>query len=301
LVHQKLRTTAGRITTGNDNDRQNNCFIHNDQTFITNGLKDAMTVVPRQEPFSLSAFLISDGPAGFLLSWVAGFVDTSAFIILFGLFTAHVTGNLALAGNSFVSSDEGSTITRLLMIPTFMGVVALTSLLARYARHQGWSVLSTLLVAEAIALGVFLAVGTHLSPALLLDVQEDLILPMGIMGVIAMAIQNALMKEAKDSFKSYIPTTVMTGNTTQLTIDLTQLFVSKFLPSWSKAPTSEAEEALERMSRFIPTLVGFALGGLASAYFVQMADFWCLVLPLAIVWALAIAAYVQHNPTLQKN
>jgi uncharacterized membrane protein YoaK (UPF0700 family) len=71
-----------------------------------------------------------------LLSWVAGFVDTSAFIILFGLFTAHVTGNIALAGSSFVSSDAETTITRLLMLPTFMLAVALTSLLARYARHQ---------------------------------------------------------------------------------------------------------------------------------------------------------------------
>ncbi len=261
-----------------------------------------MTVVPRQgEPFSLSAFLISDGPAGFLLSWVAGFVDTSAFIILFGLFTAHVTGNLALAGNSFVSSDEGSTITRLLMIPTFMTVVALTCLLARYARRQGWSVFATLLMAEAAALGVFLAVGTRLSPSLLLDVQEELILPMGIAGVVAMAIQNALMKEAKDSFKSYIPTTVMTGNTTQLTIDLTQLFISKFLPSWSQSPKTEAAEALERMSRFIPTLAGFALGGLAAACFVPMAEFWCLVLPLAIVLALAISAYTQHSFAVAKS
>ena len=115
-----------------------------------------MVATSRNEaPFSLSAFLISDGPAGFLLSWVAGFVDTSAFIILFGLFTAHVTGNIALAGSSFVSSDGETTITRLLMLPTFMLAVALTSLLARYARCQKWSVFAVLLTAEAIALGVF--------------------------------------------------------------------------------------------------------------------------------------------------
>lgn len=255
-----------------------------------------MTVVPRQgEPFSLSAFLISDGPAGFLLSWVAGFVDTSAFIVLFGLFTAHVTGNLALAGNSFVSSDEGSTITRLLMIPTFMAVVFLTCLLARYARRQGWSVFATLLTAEALALVVFLAIGTRLSPVLLLDVQENLILPMGISGVVAMAIQNALMKEAKESFKSYIPTTVMTGNTTQLTIDLTQLFIAKFLPTWSSSPQADTEESLERLSRVIPTLVGFALGGLGAALFVPTAEFWSLILPLFIVSILAISAYLQHS------
>lgn len=254
-----------------------------------------MTVISqRNEGFSLSAFLVSDGPAGFLLSWVAGFVDTSAFIILFGIFTAHVTGNIALAGSSFVSSDQETTITRLLMLPTFMLTVALTSLLARYARRRKWSVFAVLLTAEALALGVFLVIGTSLSPALLLDVQEEYILPIGMSGVVAMAIQNALMKESHGVFKSYIPTTVMTGNTTQLTIDLVQFLSAKF--AGGELAEKESEEALERMSRFVPVIAGFALGGLAAAVFILVSEsWWSLIFPLAVVSALAIAAYIQHD------
>ena len=254
-----------------------------------------MTVVPqRNSTFSLSAFLISDGPAGFLLSWVAGFVDTSAFIILFGIFTAHVTGNIALAGSSFVSSDQETTITRLLMLPTFMLTVALTSLLARYARKRQWSVFAVLLTAEAIALVVFLVIGTSLSPALVLDVQEEYILPIGMSGVVAMAIQNALMKESHGVFKSYIPTTVMTGNTTQLTIDLVQFFSAKL--SSGETADKEAAEALERMSRFIPVIVGFALGGLGAAVFILVSEtWWSLIFPLVIISILAIAAYIEHS------
>lgn len=253
-----------------------------------------MTVIPqRNHTFHLSAFLIGDRPAGFLLSWVAGFVDTSAFIILFGIFTAHVTGNIALAGSSFVSSDTETTITRLLMLPTFMLTVALTSLLARYARHKKWSVFAVLLTAEAIALTVFLVIGMNLSPALLLDVQEEYILPIGMSGVVAMAIQNALMKESHGVFKSYIPTTVMTGNTTQLTIDIVQFLSAKF--SSGESAKKEAEEAWERMSRFIPVIVGFALGGLGAAFFVLVSEsWWSLIFPLVIVSILAIAAYVEH-------
>lgn len=262
-----------------------------------------MTVVPRGDnTFSLSAFLISDGPAGFILSWVAGFVDTSAFIILFGIFTAHVTGNIALAGSSFVSSDGETTITRLLMLPTFILTVALTSLLARYARRKKWPVFAVLLTAEAIALGIFLIVGTNLSPALVLDVQEEYILPIGMAGVVAMAIQNALMKEAKGVFKSYIPTTVMTGNTTQLTIDLVQFLSAKLSPSQSELSKQEAEEALERMSRFVPVITGFALGGLGAAFFVLLSEsWWSLVLPLTAVCTLALAAYVQHDLSSEKG
>lgn len=256
-----------------------------------------MTAIPGDsESFSLSAFIISDKPAGFLLSWVAGFVDTSAFIILFGIFTAHVTGNIALAGSSFVSSDQETTITRLLMLPTFVIAVALTSLLARYARRQKWPVFAVLLTAEAIALGIFLIVGVTLSPLLFLDAQEDLILPIGIAGVVAMAIQNALMKEAKGVFKGYIPTTVMTGNTTQFTIDGVQVLLSKFLPSLCESPEQEAAEAWERLGRFFPVIAGFALGGLAAAYFVLLFEsWWSLVFPLVIVTVLAIAAYAEHN------
>lgn len=254
-----------------------------------------MTVVPqRNEPFSISAFLISDGPAGFLLSWVAGFVDTSAFIILFGIFTAHVTGNIALAGSSFVSSDTETTITRLLMLPTFMVTVALTSLLARYARHRNWSVFGVLLMAEAIALAIFLIVGTSLSPVLLLDVQEEYILPIGMSGVVAMAIQNALMKESHGVFKSYIPTTVMTGNTTQLTIDIVKFFTAKFAKG--EFAQQEAGEAAERMGRFIPVILGFALGGLASALFILVSEsWWTLIFPLTIIFTLAIAAFAEHG------
>jgi uncharacterized membrane protein YoaK (UPF0700 family) len=254
-----------------------------------------MTVFPqRNETFQPSAFLVSDGPAGFLLSWVAGFVDTSAFIILFGIFTAHVTGNIALAGSSFVSSDTETTITRLLMLPTFMVTVALTSLLARYARRKQWSVFAVLLTAEALALAVFLVIGTSLSPALLLDVQDEYILPIGISGVVAMAIQNALMKEAHGVFKSYIPTTVMTGNTTQLTIDLVTYFSAKF--SAQETDAKEAEAALERMSRFIPVILGFALGGFAAALFILVSEsWWSLIFPLVIISGLAIAAYVEHS------
>lgn len=255
------------------------------------------SAIPRSQPkFSISGYLISDGPAGFLLSWVAGFVDTSAFIILFGLFTAHVTGNIALAGSSFVSADTETTITRLLMLPTFVVTVALTSLLARHARSQQWCVFGVLLTAEAIALSVFLAMGMTLSPALIIDVQEDLILPIGISGVIAMAIQNALMKEAKGVFKSYIPTTVMTGNTTQLTIDVVQFFVSKLAKLQTEEVQIEAAESLERIGRFVPTIVGFAFGGLLAACFVLVSEsWWSLCLPLIIISILAIAAYVEHG------
>jgi len=41
-----------------------------------------------------------------ILGWVGGYVDTLGFIGLNGLFTAHVTGNLIVAGAEVVGTGE---------------------------------------------------------------------------------------------------------------------------------------------------------------------------------------------------
>ncbi|HTL90138.1 MAG TPA: YoaK family protein [Leptolyngbya sp.] len=254
-----------------------------------------MTVsLPEKESFSLSAFLISDAPARFLLSWVAGFVDTTAFIILFGIFTAHVTGNIALAGSAFAGSDPQTTLLRLSMLPIFMLAVVSTSLLARFSRKRGWAVLPVLLSAEAVALGLFMTVGLQFSATLLIDVQNELIFPIAATGVVAMGIQNALMKEAASSFTGYFPTTVMTGNFTQFTIDIVQ-FCSAKLSKQSEETKMEAAEAVVKIKRTSPLLIGFFLGGTGAAYFVPSAEFWGLSVPLLIICLLAVAAYIQSG------
>lgn len=152
-----------------------------------------------------------------------------------------------------------------------------------------------MLTAEAIALTIFLLVGVNLSPALIFNIQEEYILPIGIAGVIAMAIQNALMKEAKGVFKSYIPTTVMTGNTTQLTIDLVQVVVSRFAPAGDEKAALAAAESVERMGRIVPIILGFGLGGLGATYFVLISEtWWSLVLPVIVISFMAVIAFSEH-------
>src|SRR5258708_10706516 len=87
------------------------------------------------------------------LSFVAGFVDTFGFIALFGLFTAHVTGNFVLIGAAIVSPGPG-VVAKLLALPVFMAVVALIFLivrphgeLSRSAIHPLFSLPSGLLAA----------------------------------------------------------------------------------------------------------------------------------------------------------
>ena len=69
----------------------------------------------------------------FALSFISGFVDTAGFMALFGLFTAHVTGNLVLAGAAF-SGEHGNLIGKLLILPVFVASVMCSSYLIKYKK-----------------------------------------------------------------------------------------------------------------------------------------------------------------------
>src|SRR5579863_8048562 len=64
-----------------------------------------------------------------LLSFNAGYVDTSGFLALQGLFTAHVTGNFVTFGASLVLGTSGA-VAKLLALPVFCFVVIVIRLLS---------------------------------------------------------------------------------------------------------------------------------------------------------------------------
>ena len=72
-----------------------------------------------------------------LLTMMGGAIDTIGFIALFGFFTAHVTGNLVLAGAALVKGGTGVWI-KLAAIPLFILTVVITKLLIdrSQAKHK---------------------------------------------------------------------------------------------------------------------------------------------------------------------
>lgn len=65
------------------------------------------------------------------LSFIAGFVDTVGFIALFGLFTAHVTGNFVMLGAGIAGESAGA-LAKLLALPAFILTVAAVTLVVRH-------------------------------------------------------------------------------------------------------------------------------------------------------------------------
>lgn len=204
---------------------------------------------------------------GSLLAFTAGAVDTLGFIALFGFFSAHVTGNFVLIGATLSHGSEGLWA-KLLALPAFVAVVALARLWL--LRHPAGG--RQLVAAQALLLALCLAAGLLAAPFSHPDSAGAILV--SLLAVAPMALQNAA---ARTVFASLAPTTVMTGNVTQLVIDLVDL-----------AKGQGGGEARGRLRKFLPAVLAFAAGALAGAFGFAAWGFWALLAPLACTLAVAV-------------
>lgn len=206
-----------------------------------------------------------------LLAFTAGSTDTIGFVGLYGLFTAHVTGNFVLLGAA-IAEHRSAVIAKLLALPVFVVAVAAARLFERRRARRGASAALPLLGAQLVFLGAFLAIGCLATPAPHAD--APLTIAAGFMGVLAMGIQNAL---SRTEFGALSPTTVMTGNVTQLTIDAVDLL--------SGGESAERVATRARFRKMGLPVIAFALGAAAGGVGYLAVGFFAAALPMAAVCA----------------
>ncbi len=95
---------------------------------------------------------------GIGLGYTAGYVDTLGFISLFGLFTAHVTGNFILIGSELTRSTHGVLI-KFLAFPAFILAVALTRMTVVWLERRQQAPMATLLAMQILFLTLFMLLG----------------------------------------------------------------------------------------------------------------------------------------------
>ncbi|MGH6728395.1 MAG: YoaK family protein [Pseudolabrys sp.] len=209
-----------------------------------------------------------------LLSFNGGFVDTAGFLGLQGLFTAHVTGNFVTLGAALVLGHHG-VIGKLLALPEFVLVIALARVAGAGLRARKLPVLRILLTAEFALLTAYFAAAVGFGP--FPDPDSPLALLTGFAGIAAMALQNGLQRV---HLASAPPTTIMTGNTTQATIDAVDLLIA---PEPAKTAETRA-----RFVRVALSIVYFAAGCAIAATLYWLVGFWCLGLAVAVGAAAAV-------------
>jgi uncharacterized membrane protein YoaK (UPF0700 family) len=115
------------------------------------------------------------------------------------------------------------------------------------------------------------------------------VIVIGGSGVAALGVQNALMREALGGMS---PTTVMTGNLTQLTMDLVQLAVPATMDPKSRA-TARAE-TVRRIAKFGSALAGFVGGAAAGAWLTGTFGLQSLGVPTLAMATLTATAFRSH-------
>jgi uncharacterized membrane protein YoaK (UPF0700 family) len=209
------------------------------------------------------------GVTGVAMAFVGGYVDVVGFVLLFGLFVAHATGNLVMLGVG-LAGDAGGLATKLLALPTFVGAAAATYALIRWRNARGQPCEVLVLALQAVLLLAFMLLTVWALPAAGADAPAVMLA--GLTGVAAMAVQNV---GARAVFAHLAPTTMMTGNVTQLAIDIVDLLIARARP----------DAALKaRMLKTWPPVAAFALGAAGGAVGVLAAGPWSL-LPAAVMVA----------------
>lgn len=221
-----------------------------------------------------------------VLSVIAGSADIIGFLGFGGLFTAHITGNLAILA-AHVASGGTAQVAQILSVPVFVAAVGLTRLLAVGLESIGFAALRPLLLLQFLLLVGFLALSVAAGPHM--DTNATNAILAGMFGVSAMAVQNAL---GQISLAGSPPTAVMTGNVTRFTMDLAEALGAR-----DPGTVAGARTRVKRTGQAILCFaIGCGLGGLC----LMLVGLWSLALPTGFA-LIALLLVLPHPIQLPRG
>jgi uncharacterized membrane protein YoaK (UPF0700 family) len=194
---------------------------------------------------------------------IAGSADVISFLAL-DLFSAHITGNLAILAAHLVGGGSPH-FGQLLSIPVFIVAAGLTRVLATGLETSRVASLRPLLLVQFVLLAGFLILGVAAGASV--DPDAPIAMVAGMLGVSAMAVQNAMVQISLPGTPS---TAVMTTNVTRFAIDVVEVL------------RRHPGEASSRARRTGIVILGFAIGCGLGAISEAAVGLWSLMLPASL-------------------
>jgi len=196
----------------------------------------------------------------------AGAVDVIGFLAL-GVFTSHITGNLVILAAHYITGKFGE-IGPILSVPIFMLVLTVVTLAfvtvpARVARRA-------LLILQAALIAAFFGFGVGFGP--FLDLDSSMAVFVGMLGVAAMAVQNAAVRLALHGSPS---TAVMTTNTAQFAVDVATLIRGR-------EQAIDVSQVRRRGYVTLASILGFVVGLVVAAILQVHFGLWSIAFPLLL-------------------
>lgn len=216
---------------------------------------------PSPIPVSRSTVPLSSNASATLLAAIGGYVDTIGFVALFGLFTAHVTGNFVLIGAELARPGHGILL-KMLAFPAFILAVAAARVIALWCERHDRPAVRLILALQAVLLLGFMLAGYFGHP--MRGSEHPLAITAGLLGAAAMGLQNGA---GRLLLSKLTPHTVMTGNVTQLVLDVTDLLLGHGGP-----------DIRARVHKMLWPIIAFGAGAIIGALaFVNFG--WASLLP----------------------
>lgn len=201
------------------------------------------------------------------LAFLAGYVDTLGFIALFGLFTAHVTGNFILIGAALADSAQMSILLKFLAFPAFIfGVAGARLFIVAIQRRNGPALAWSFLLQLVFLVG-FMVCGMAAAPVQ--SPTSGWVMAAGLLGTFSMGVHSAISRLL---LSHLAPTSLMTGNVTQVVIDTVDV-----LRGGADGATTE------RCLKFLWPVLSFGVGAIAAAFAYRAVGFAGLLAPVAIL------------------
>jgi uncharacterized membrane protein YoaK (UPF0700 family) len=200
------------------------------------------------------------------LAAIGGFVDAVGFLVLFGMFTAHLSGNTARLGVELGQGNAGLALTYAVpIVGFFLGVVFGITYLGHHGR--GSRRLGPLLGMELTLLVVYLGLGTALRDAGDLTARSSAYYVLAVVAVVAMGLQTAALRHVCGVL---VHTTFITAMVTNLAEEL--------------VATARHDPDAPRRARVHGGLVGaYIVGAVGGSALESAWALWALAVPIGVL------------------
>jgi uncharacterized membrane protein YoaK (UPF0700 family) len=206
------------------------------------------------------------------LAAIGGWVDAIGFLTLFGLFTAHLSGNTARLGVAIGRGEGGTALTYAVPIVVFFAGAVLGVAFVTARRARGRAAIAPLLAVEAVLVATFMVAGTSLRDAGDLTPRSAAYYGLAVVAVAAMGLQTAAIRHAAGV---PVHTTFITG------------MVTHFAEAIVGVARREERDASQRAGVY-GALVGAYLTGAAAGAALEGAwALWALSVPVAALIGLS--------------
>ncbi|WP_027861176.1 YoaK family protein [Marmoricola sp. URHB0036] len=244
-----------------------------------------------------------------VLSFIAGMADVTSFVLLNGLFAAHVTGNLVVLAAD-LAAHRPMRATALIAVVVFIAVTAVLAALVDRSRRSPYQWASTFMWLQFALLAATAGAAVLAPPTVRAGSGPEVVI--AVLAVASMACQNALLHL---TFARAPSTAVMTGNIVASTVAVVGMALMWLQAGPPSAGSRREDRSAEAASRWAsdraadreawlvlwPLLLGFAAGCGLGALASDLVGRWAWTVPVLVSGILATVLSVRGLPDVLRR